>query len=188
MRVVGLVATGILLAAGIAMATMVLDRHHTLATPTDEPAPAATPAATGHHHAKAKTAPARPHLTAAQRKERAAAVHTLSGQGYKPVRLADYGPSHVLRVLVGRGATGERAFFFVGGRFIGNDAADDSAHVTVQRAGNRSVALSYRLFKPGDKACCPSGGRTRVLFRWDGTGLAPMTAIPPAAARRAPAA
>jgi len=136
-------------------------------------------------HKKAK--PAKPKLTRAQRRARAAAVGTLRDQGYRPVTLKDYAPDHVLRVLIGRGEGGERAFFFAGSRFLGNDAVEDSDRVKVARAGNRSVALSYKLFEQGDRPCCPSGGTERVLFRWDGKSLAPTTSIPSALSRRAPA-
>ena len=83
---------------------------------------------------------------------------------------------NVLRVLIGKGDGGRRAFFFAEGRFIGNDTTDDSDSVTVVRAGNRSVALSYKL---------NGGGSSRVLFRWDGKKLAPQTAIPSSAQRHA---
>ena len=91
-------------------------------------------------------------------------------------------------MLIGKGEGGRRAFFFNGATYLGNDAADDSAAVEVVRAGNRSVALSYRLFAEDDRPCCPTGTKVRVLFRWDGKKLAPQTAIPPSAQRRAPAA
>jgi len=58
----------------------------------------------------------------------------------------------------------------------------------VTRAGNRSVSLAYRIFAEGDRPCCPSGGKVRVLFRWDGRTLAAQTAIPPSSQRRPPAA
>ena len=89
-------------------------------------------------------------------------------------------------MLVGRGEGGQRAFFFAGSEYIGNDAADDSERIRVVRAGNRSVSLSYRVFKPGDKPCCPSGS-ARVLFRWDGSSLTPQNGIPAVELRRAPA-
>ena len=60
---------------------------------------------------------------------RRAAVTTLSGLGYRPVTLKTYDPDHVLRVLVGKGEGGQRAFFFVGARYLGNDAADDSESI-----------------------------------------------------------
>ena len=148
-------------------------------------APAATPApAAKNVKAKAK---AKPKLTAAQRRDRAAAVATLGELGYRPVTLKTYAPDHLLRVIIGKGEGGQRAFFFAGAKYLGNDAADDSAKLEVLRAGNKSVALSYRLFAEGDRPCCPSGSKVRVLFRWDGKALAPQTAIPPAV-QRAPKA
>ena len=63
-----------------------------------------------------------------------------------------------------------------------------------QRSRSRSCApatapssLSYRLFAEGDRPCCPTGAKVRVLFRLDGEKLAPQTAIPPSRpAPRAP--
>ena len=184
MRFLGLLATAALLAVGATAALTVIPDTSTPDAALPEAAPAATPAPA---KVKKKHEKAEPKLTATQRRERAAAVTTLSGEGYRPVTLRDYAPTHILRVLVGKGDGGQRAFFFAGGRYIGNDAADDSAHLQVVRAGNRSVALSYKLFRPGDDPCCPKGAVTRVLFRWDGKKLAPMTAIPPVAQRHAPA-
>jgi LppP/LprE lipoprotein len=184
MRFLGLLATAALLAVGATAALTVIPDANTPDAALPEAAPASTPAPAkaAKKHKKAK-----PKLTATQRQERAAAVTTLSDQGYRPVTLRDYAPTHLLRVMVGKGDGGQRAFFFAKGRYIGNDAADDSARVQVVRAGNRSVALSYKLFRPGDKPCCPKGAATRVLFRWDGKKLTPMTAIPPVTQRHAPA-
>jgi len=183
MRFMGLVATSALLAIFVsAVITFMPERGEEAV----QSAPAATPTP-APAKAKAKKKP-EPKFTAAQRRARAAAVTTLSGLGYRPVTLKTYDPSHVLRVLIGKGEGGQRAFFFAGAKYLGNDAADDSEAIEIARAGNRSVALAYRTFKPGDKPCCPKGGKVRVLFRWDGKTLSPQTAIPPATARRAPAA
>jgi hypothetical protein len=172
MRLLGVIATGALLAVGATIVmTVAPDRADEAAvTPS---APADTKPATKK---KTKKQPARPKLTKAQRAQRAAAVDMLSQQGYRPVALADYRPGATLRVLIGRGDGGQRAFFFAGTQYIGNDAADDSDSIRVARAGNRSVALRY---KTGRKTS------TRVLFRWDGRKLAPQTAIPPSAERHA---
>jgi hypothetical protein len=104
------------------------------------------------------------------------------------VTLKTYEPDHLLRVLIGKGEGGRRAFFFIGAKYLGNDVADDSTSVAVVRAGNRSVSLAYKLFAEDDRPCCPTGAKVRVLFRWDGEKLAPQTAVPPSAQRRAPAA
>jgi hypothetical protein len=181
MRFLGLLATSVLLAVGAtAVLTMVPDSEESV---VPQAAPAATPDASAPSAGKKAR---KPRFTAAQRRARAAAVTALRDQGYRPVTLSDYDPEHVLRVLVGKGEGGQRAFFFAGGRYLGNDAAEDSESIEVARAGNRSAALAYRVFEEGDKACCPSGGKVRVLFRWDGKQLAPQTAIPPATARRPP--
>jgi hypothetical protein len=147
MRLLGLAATAVLLGAATAK------KHHKTA-----------------HKAKH----AKPKYTAAQRHQRAAAVSALSDEGYKPVHLSDYDARHVLRVLIGRGDAGQRAFFFTRSQYIGNDASEDSRSIRVARAGNKSVALSYAV---------KGGKRVRVLFRWDGRSLSPQTSIPTIAER-----
>ena len=179
MRALGLLGTSAVLAVGATAVMTVAPDGDEIVAP--EAAPASTP-----QRAAAKKKPARPRkpkYTAAQRRARSAAVATLRGQGYRPTALEDYKPDKVLRVLIGKGEGGERAFFFAGRRYLGNDAGEDSRAITVVRAGNRSVSLSYRLFGQNQSA-----GYARVLFRWDGRQLAPQTAIPPAASRRKPAA
>jgi len=184
MRLLGVLATGALLALfATAVVTFMPDRgQETVVTA----APAATPEPAAAK--KKKAAKKKPKLTRAQRRARTAAVATLSELGYRPVTLKDYRADKTLRVLIGRGEGGQRAFFFAGGRYLGNDAGDDSRRIEVVRAGNRSVSLAYKLFDEGDKPCCPSGGKARVLFRWDGESLAAQTAIPPSSERRAPVA
>ena len=175
MRFFGLLATAALLAVGANAALTVLPDSKTPPVALPEPVPAATPHPAKKSH---KKQPAKPKLTAAQRAERTNAVAILRGQGYRPVALSVYAPSHLLRVLIGKGDGGQRAFFFAGPKFIGNDAADDSDALTVVRAGNSSIALSYKL---------ANGKSSRVLFRWDGRKLTPQTAIPPVAQRNKPA-
>jgi len=83
---------------------------------------------------------------------------------------------------------GAQALLVRGGTKVTGDVLRATTTLkVVVRAGNRSVALSYRLFAEGDKPCCPTGTKVRVLFRFDGEKLAPQTAIPPSAQRRAPA-
>jgi hypothetical protein len=171
MRLFGLLATSLLLGVGATAAiTFAPDGGGESATP--RAAPAATPAPAAAERPEAR----KPKFTRAERRARAAAAATLRDQGYRPVDLSDYDPKHVLRVLIGRGDGGQRAFFFAGARYLGNDVADDSRRIRVVRAGNRSVALSYRLYGEG-------GGYERVLFRWDGEELTPQTSIPSASAR-----
>jgi hypothetical protein len=182
MRLMGVVATGALLAIFASAVITFMPEGSEQAVVTAAPASRPEPAAAK----KAKKS--KPKLTPAQRRARAAAVATLSDLGYRPVTLKAYRPGSVLRVLIGKGEGGQRAFFFAGERYLGNDAADDSEEIEVVRAGNRSVSLAYKIFEEGDKPCCPSGGKSRVLFRWDGETLAPQTAIPSSTSRRPPAA
>jgi hypothetical protein len=185
MRVMGVTATSALLAIFAWALLSIYAERENKGVVTEAPAATATP---GAKTVADKPKKAKPKFTKAQRRERAAAVATLGGLGYRPVSLKTYRPDNRLRVLIGKGEGGRRAFFFNGATYLGNDAADDSAAVEVVRAGNRSVALSYRLFAEDDRSCCPTGTKVRVLFRWDGKKLAPQTAIPPSAQRRAPAA
>jgi LppP/LprE lipoprotein len=187
MRLLGVTATSALLAIfAWVLLSIYAERKGTESAVQEGPTATPAPAAAKKEKAKAKADT--PKLTPSQRRDRAAAVATLGGLGYRPVTVKTYSPDHVLRVLIGKGEGGRRAFFFAGSKYLGNDTADDSAAIQVVRAGNRSVSLSYRLFAEDDRPCCPTGAKVRVLFRWDGETLAPQTAIPPAAQRRAPAA
>jgi hypothetical protein len=165
MRILGVAATAVLLGAGVYALQQVLPKDDDTASAVQ--APLAT--AKKHHKAAHKAKHAKPKYTAAQRHQRAAAVSALSDEGYKPVHLSDYDPRHALRVLIGKGDAGQRAFFFTGSQYIGNDASEDSRDIRVARSGNKSVALSYAV---------TGGKRVRVLFRWDGKSLSPQTSIP----------
>ena len=182
-RVAGLLATLGLLGVGALMAWMVVGSGRGLGNPIVPAAPAASAQPT---QTDAPGKPAEPSLTRAQRRQRTAAAALLRDQGYRPVRLAAYDPTHRLRVLIGRGDGGHRAFFFVGGRFIGHDALTDSTRLRLVRSGERTATLDYRLFAEGDQACCPKGGTVRVRFRWDGKELSPDDVIPASTARLAP--
>jgi hypothetical protein len=172
MRVLGLIATLALLGAGVYALQQVLPEDDETSAVSQSPSTASPAKKKAKHKAKAKP---KPKYTAAQRRQRAAAVTALRDAGYRPVHLADYDARKVLRVLIGRGEGGERAFFFTSSQYIGNDAAEDSRRIRVARAGNRSVALSYKL---------RNGKSARVLFHWDGNALAPQTTIPPFELRR----
>jgi hypothetical protein len=170
-RILGVLATAALLGSGVAIAFMVMPEREQEAAATAPPA--AKPGAA-----------AKPGLTPQQRAARRAAVNTLTEQGFDPVRLADWHPQHRLRVLIGRDEAGaERAFFFNGRRFVGNDDASASASVRVSAAGEDRVTLTYRLYAADDQACCPKGERVKVAFRFQDGRLTPAAAVPPAAER-----
>jgi hypothetical protein len=163
-RIAGVLATGGLLAVGVAIALMIL--------PDDDTAPPATavapPAARQSHTTSRHKAKTHTGLTKAQKHARSAAVSTMRTQGYEPVRLADYDPSHKLRVLLGH-RTGDsagprRAFFFAGGSLLGTDSPSPSTALKVSDSGTHWVTLSYGVYSTGDQACCPSGGRVKVRY------------------------
>jgi hypothetical protein len=183
-RVAGLLGTAALLGSGAAIAVMVVPSSKEEAIVPAAPAATPTPEATPQ-------APPKPKLSRAQRRARREAVAILTQQGFEPVKLGDYNPRNELRVLIGRPATDDagsrRAFFFVDGRFIGHDSEAPSARLEVVRARDRAVTLSYGLYEPGDRRCCPDGGTARIRFRWDGATLAPQDEIPLAHLRVPPA-
>lgn len=126
--------------------------------------------------------------TRRQRAQRRAAVEEVRTAGYEPVELAAYHRKQTLRVLVGRPRQGTqpglRAFFFVRGRYIGNDALTPSMKLAVGPQRDREITLIYGLFVSGDRPCCPSGGDATVRFRWTGDKLRPRGDIPLDTARR----
>lgn len=168
-RILGVLATAVLLGTGVAIALMVMP------TPEEEAAVSTPPPA------EVAPTPAKTGLTPAQKAARRSAVTTLDEQGFTPVRVADWHPEHTLRVLIGRDEAGaERAFFFVKRKFVGNDDAAASAAVRVSAARENGVTLTYRLFGPADQACCPKGERVKVTFRWQDGTLVPSGEVPPA--------
>jgi LppP/LprE lipoprotein len=189
MRLIGLTATGMLLAVGVAVVLMV-----TRDNGTDPPETFAAPAATPKPAAKKpdkRARPRGPRLTNAQRASRDAAVTQLRSQGFEPVALADYKPRQSLRVLIGRpkastGLRGRRAFFFVREEYLGTDAAEPSLRVRVLRQRDGVVTLNYTLFSPGDKPSKPTGGNVRVRFTVADGRLIPEDPLPPVASRLPP--
>ena len=157
-----MVGTGAVLAAGVVAATMVLALE-------EDDTVSAAPAVRGGGGGK---------LTTQQREERRAAVAEVRDQGYAPQDLDDYKIDHLLRVIVGEpvGDTppGMRAFFFVDGAFIGNDATAPSRELRPGRQLERNITLVYTV---------ASGDEERVHFVWDGKELEPQEQIPPAGER-----
>jgi hypothetical protein len=108
-------------------------------------------------------------------------------EGYTPDDPGDYRSAQTLRVLVGtRAGSGDgyakRAFFFVGGRYLGTDTSDDSANVRVDGQSDSTVTLSYALYGRNDALCCPAG-EARVRYQWNGSRLVPLDPIPSHARR-----
>jgi hypothetical protein len=177
-RVFWVAGTIVVLGVGVVSVSMVLPESD------DEvvtPAPAAAPKPTKRASKKAERR--KPRLSARERQRLRRAADQVRREGYRPVKLADYRTDHVLRVLIGEpvGTTprGLRAFFFVRGEYIGRDAASASLKLRPGRQLEREITLVYTLYEPGDRDCCPSGGDTRVHFRWTGEALEPREQIPP---------
>jgi hypothetical protein len=184
-RLIGLLATAVLLAVGVTVVLMVTrdngtDPPETFAQPNPTPAPK-----------KQAPKPKRPKLTPAQRASRDAAVKQLRGQGFEPVSLADYKTGQGLRVLLGKpkastGVRGRRAFFFVRRDYLGTDAASPSLRVRVLRQRDGVITLGYRLFLSGDKPSNPTGELAKVRFTISDGRLVPQDQIPPVASRLPP--
>ena len=110
-----------------------------------------------------------------------AAVALLARKGYTPVDTSSYDAGDTLRVLIGRASGGERAFFFVDGRYLGTDAAAASAHVTVFAHSDTEAVLRYSTYAPG--AATASGTRL-VHFALDMGQLNAIDPIPSVSVRR----
>jgi hypothetical protein len=115
------------------------------------------------------------------------ARQTVSAEGYNVDNPGDYKRSAILRVLIGtRKGSGDgyakRAFFFVGGRYLGTDTSDDSANIRVAAESPTRVTLAYALYGPDDALCCP-GGTAIVRYEWNGSKLLPLDPIPPRSKR-----
>jgi hypothetical protein len=184
-RLLGLIGTAAVLAVGVVAATMVVSATDEQAVST---APAATP--TPEPAGKGNAKPGKNRLTRAQREERRRAVDEVRRQGYTVASLGDYKVAHLLRVLIGKpvGTTpaGMRAFFFVDGEYIGQDATTASGKIRAGRQLEREITIVYRLYEPGDELCCPKGKETRVHYRWNGEALTPRETIPPPTERLPP--
>ncbi len=182
-RLIGLLATAVLLAVGVSVVLMVTrdngtDPPETFAAPNPTPAP----------KKKESARPKGERLTPAERASRNAAVKQLRTQGFEPVSLADYKSRQSLRVILGRpkastGVRGRRAFFFVRGDYLGTDAASPSLRVRVLHQGGGVITLGYKLFSPGDKASAPTGPLVKVRFTLADGRLVPEDPIPPVASR-----
>lgn len=114
-----------------------------------------------------------------------AAVAVVKAHGYTPSETSTYDPSNTLRVLVGTHGgssegSGQQAFFFINGRYIGTDTKEPSASMKVVGQNDTEVTLAYQLYKPGDPLSHPSGGEATVHFQLNNGRLVALNPIPPA--------
>ncbi len=109
-----------------------------------------------------------------------AAEAVVQAKGFTVSSSSDYHPNQTLRVLVGTRTgsaegSGQQAFFFVNGRYIGTDAKQPSAQISVVSQGDTEVVLAYAL---------ASGGQATVRFQLNNGKLVPLGPIPSASARK----
>ncbi|WP_239310022.1 MULTISPECIES: protein kinase [unclassified Frankia] len=125
----------------------------------------------------------------------AEASNIVNAQGFTVIDHTGFAVGRNLNVLIGQGggtpstpstpnsASGtprQSGFFFVGTDLIGKDFSEPSAGIHFVSATQTTVVLRYDLYEPADKACCPSGGTTDVVFHWDGRKLnVDPASIPP---------
>jgi hypothetical protein len=114
-----------------------------------------------------------------------AAAALVRAHGFTPNNTAEYHPNQTLRVLIGThtgsgDGYGQRAFFFVGGHYIGTDASEPSATLKVLAQSDTEVSIAYPLYRHNDPLCCPGGGQATVRFQLNNGKLMPIGSIPPA--------
>jgi hypothetical protein len=73
----------------------------------------------------------------------------------------------------------QRVWFFVGHRFVGNDAPMSSKSIVGAWRGGNMIAFLYVLYRRADSNCCPTGGGRIVRFRWNGHRVVRLDALPP---------
>jgi LppP/LprE lipoprotein len=101
-----------------------------------------------------------------------AATAVVAAHGYAPTNTSTYHPNQTLRVLVGtRPGSGQQAFFFVDGRYIGTDTKEPSATVTVASQNETEVTLAYP-------------GQVKVTFQLNNGKLVPLSSVPSESARQ----
>jgi LppP/LprE lipoprotein len=104
----------------------------------------------------------------------------LQAKGFTVNATSDYHPDQTLRVLIGTrtgspNESGQQAFFFVDGRYIGTDSKQPSAQIHVVSQSDTEVTLAYSL----------SGARqATVRFQLNNGKLMPLDSIPPLSSRQ----
>lgn len=166
--------------------TTTTPRTHTRSsttTPTSTTPPASAPSGGTSSPTTTRTAPAPAftHTEGGSAPDSAAsAAAVVREHGYTPNDTSDYHPNQTLRVLIGTRTgsaegSGQQAFFFVDGRYIGTDAKQPSAQIHVVSQGDTEVTLAYAL---------SGGGQASVRFQLNNGKLVPLDQIPPASSRQ----
>jgi hypothetical protein len=145
------------------------------------PAPSENGGTSGPTTTRTAPAPAFTHTEGGSAPDSAAsAAAVVREHGYTPNDTSDYHPNQTLRVLIGTRTgsaegSGQQAFFFVDGRYIGTDAKQPSAQIHVVSQGDTEVTLAYAL---------SGGGQASVRFQLNNGKLVPLDQIPPASSRQ----
>ena len=111
------------------------------------------------------------------------AESVVGANGYQVVNPDRYSARQRLRYLLGANPARSkmRVFFFLGDRrWLGTDSSEPSARVAVAHSDVNSVQVTYSLYRPSDPDSAPSAGTKTVTFRWNGSRLTPLDAIPSA--------
>ena len=190
-RVIGLVATLVLLGVGVAV-VLTLTRDSDASSAQETFAPTATATATAAAKDRKAKGPAAPRLTNAQKESRSAAVGQMRSQGFEPVAISTYDPRQSLRVLIGRpkasstGVRGRRAFFFAREQYLGTDAASPSLRLKVASQKGSQITLAYTALRRRRQALLPQ--RRHGQGALQARRRAPDADGPDPARRRAPPA
>lgn len=168
--------------SGTATATALPATPAITVTATPNPSVTPTAAPTGSPvvpHSPA--APATPGATLQSAETYVQANNTIGGT----LQFVDPGttwvPGNTLHVLHATpegaaGSGGDTFYFFVNGALVGQKMFTQS--VQAAPVSSTEFSVSYQAYKPGDAACCPSGGQATARFQWNGTkllSLDPMT-------------
>jgi hypothetical protein len=147
-------------------------------SPTSPPPPSPTPPPSPSPPSRAAASVAAS-PTLLPEAQRSVAVERVAAAGYTVPDPQTYDPRLPLRVLIGTRSGAYQAFFFLNERYLGTDTLQPSAApLSIVQQDGSTVALTYTLYRPADRACCPSGGTATVRYRWTGEGLEPLDPIP----------
>jgi hypothetical protein len=102
----------------------------------------------------------------------AAAVAAVEQLGFTPIDTTDIEgpPAGGLHVIIAESTAPPHdrqwAFFFMDGRFVGNDLPEPSASIQFAWRSADTIALAYAVYRPDDRPCCPTGGAMNVRYHW----------------------